>query len=326
MKKRIALTAALLLGLCLAAAAWAQGLTKQDLVREAKSRISQVTPPQALEMQRTGSVLLDCREPEEFAEGHAPGAVNIPRGLLEFRIAKLIPNPKTSIVMYCMSGSRSSLSVCTLTNMGYANTVNLDGGYNAWVQAGLPLEKDAPTAAEAQHGLPAEPDAAQAAAGAKVPGKEDLVREAKDKITQVSPAQATQMQTQGGVVLDCRETDEFVAGHVPGALHIPRGLLEFKIAAAIPDQQTPIVLYCKTGGRASLGVCALASMGYTSVVNLDGGWRAWVKAGLPVERSEAAAAPAIPAVPAATGEPARQELRGETKAQVRALDMSHAKF
>ena len=114
--------------------------------------------------------------------------------------------------------------------------------------------------------------------------KKDLVKEAKSKITEIAPAEAKARLDKGDAVfLDCREPSEYKDGHIPGAINIPRGLLEFKIAEKIPDKNSSILMYCKTGGRASLACCSIDRMGYKNVVNIDGGWKAWLKAGYPVE-------------------------------------------
>ncbi|MBW1704359.1 MAG: hypothetical protein JRJ86_04250 [Deltaproteobacteria bacterium] len=115
--------------------------------------------------------------------------------------------------------------------------------------------------------------------------KKDLVKEAKSKITEIAPAEAKAQLGKGGAVfLDCREPSEYKAGHIPGAMNIPRGLLEFKIAKKIPDKNTKILLYCKSGGRASLSCCSIIRMGYKNVVSIGGGWKAWEKAKYPVEK------------------------------------------
>lgn len=112
----------------------------------------------------------------------------------------------------------------------------------------------------------------------------DLVAEAKKDICQVSVSEAKALLDKGGYLfLDCREPKEFKMGHVPGAINIPRGLLEFKVGKKIEDKATNIVMYCKAGGRGCLATCTLCKMGYSSVVNMDGGWMAWEKAGYPVE-------------------------------------------
>ena len=112
----------------------------------------------------------------------------------------------------------------------------------------------------------------------------ELVTEAKKSICEVSVSEAKALLDKGGYIfLDCREPKEFKMGHIPGAMNIPRGLLEFKISKKIPDKNANIVMYCKSGGRGCLATCCLCRMGYKNVKNMDGGWKAWEKAGFPVE-------------------------------------------
>ena len=112
----------------------------------------------------------------------------------------------------------------------------------------------------------------------------ELVTEAKKSICEVSISEAKALLDKGGYIfLDCREPKEFKMGHVPGAMNIPRGLLEFKIAKKVPDKNTKILMYCKKGGRGCLASCTLCQMGYKNVKNINGGWMAWEKAGYPVE-------------------------------------------
>jgi len=113
---------------------------------------------------------------------------------------------------------------------------------------------------------------------------DELVTEAKKSICEVSVSEAKALLDKGGYIfLDCREPKEFKMGHVPGAINIPRGLLEFKIAKKVPDKNTKILMYCKKGGRGCLASCTLCRMGYKNVKNINGGWMAWEKAGYPVE-------------------------------------------
>ena len=112
----------------------------------------------------------------------------------------------------------------------------------------------------------------------------DLVEEAKKNVTTISLAEAKSLFDKGGIIfLDCREPKEYKAGHVPGAINIPRGLLEFQIEGKIPDKNANIVTYCKSGGRACLACQSIGKMGYKNVKNMEGGWMAWEKAGYPVE-------------------------------------------
>jgi rhodanese-related sulfurtransferase len=122
-----------------------------------------------------------------------------------------------------------------------------------------------------------------AVAGDKTPT--DLVNEAKEKVCEISVADAKAKIDSGAplFILDVREPDEFDKGHIPKAINIPRGLLEFKIASAIPDKEAHIIAYCKTGGRSCLACNTLQELGYKHVESVEGGWQAWLKAGYPVE-------------------------------------------
>lgn len=80
--------------------------------------------------------LIDIRTEREYLSGHIQNAIWIPRGLLEFRIQKLINDPEFEIVIYCKGGGRSALATFTLLQMGYKNILNLEGGIKEWVKAG----------------------------------------------------------------------------------------------------------------------------------------------------------------------------------------------
>lgn len=137
-----ALAFALVIALTLnAPQAIAKDMTAKELVTEAKKSICEVSVSEAKDLlDKGGYIFLDCREPKEFKMGHIPGAMNIPRGLLEFKIAKKIPDKSAKIVMYCKKGGRGCLATCTLCKMGYKNAKNMDGGWKAWEKAGYPIE------------------------------------------------------------------------------------------------------------------------------------------------------------------------------------------
>lgn len=84
-------------------------------------------------------------------------------------------------------------------------------------------------------------------------------------------------------LVDVREREEWDRGHLPGAVHLGRGVLERDVEAAIPDLDAPLVLYCGGGYRSALAAQSLGQMGYTNVSSMDGGWRAWTGAGHPTE-------------------------------------------
>lgn len=85
------------------------------------------------------------------------------------------------------------------------------------------------------------------------------------------------------VLVDVREDNEWARGHLPGATHLSKGIIERDIERAFPDKEAPLVLYCGGGYRSALAADNLMKMGYTNVISMDGGWRAWVEAGYPTE-------------------------------------------
>ena len=114
----------------------------------------------------------------------------------------------------------------------------------------------------------------------------DLVIAAKSRIRETQLPAAEQAILDADVLLDVRESDEFAAGHIPGALHVSRGLLEFKLGNTpeLDSRDIHIVLYCKSGGRAALAACALLDMGYLHVTSIAGGFDAWVNSGKAVNK------------------------------------------
>ena len=85
-------------------------------------------------------------------------------------------------------------------------------------------------------------------------------------------------------LVDVREESEWAKGHLPGAVHLGKGIIERDIEKTIPDHNAEIVLYCGGGFRSALAADALQRMGYQNVVSMDGGYRGWVEAGNPVEK------------------------------------------
>ncbi len=83
--------------------------------------------------------LIDVRSVPEYLAGHIQGAMNIPRGLMEFKIAKMIPDPNAEIVVYCKASSRGSLTAKAMIDMGYKNVKDMMGGIKAWIKAKYPL-------------------------------------------------------------------------------------------------------------------------------------------------------------------------------------------
>ncbi|HVE94951.1 MAG TPA: rhodanese-like domain-containing protein [Acidimicrobiales bacterium] len=117
-----------------------------DMVAAAKAQVENLSPDAVeAELASGEAVLVDLREAEELANGRIAGSVNIPRGMLEFRADPTSPyhleplDPNARVIVHCASGGRSALAAATLQEMGYERVAHLDGGLNAWKEAGKPL-------------------------------------------------------------------------------------------------------------------------------------------------------------------------------------------
>jgi len=119
----------------------------------------------------------------------------------------------------------------------------------------------------------------------------DLVGEAKQQIENLDvDAVERELQSGDAVLVDLREPEELAAtGRIPGSVHVPRGMLEFRADPTSPYHQEPFdpskrtILHCASGGRSALAAATLKAMGYTDVAHLDGGITAWKEAGKPTE-------------------------------------------
>lgn len=114
-----------------------------------------------------------------------------------------------------------------------------------------------------------------------------LVSEAKQSVNESDPheIQARLLEPEC-LIIDVREPDEYRQGHLAASINIPRGILEFRISSepSLQRLERPIVLYCKTSGRAALSAVALQGMGFRNVSSLAGGFDAWAAAGLPIAK------------------------------------------
>jgi rhodanese-related sulfurtransferase len=148
-----ALCAALLglLGLLLPQWGWTQSYPQSvtDLVAKAKAKIRTIDMAafkSALDKGNLGLVI-DVREPGEYADGHVPGAINIPRGLIEFRIWSYVgfpskPDMRAKITLYCRSGGRSALAAKSLQDLKFSNVTAVDMSIEDWTKAGYPLVRE----------------------------------------------------------------------------------------------------------------------------------------------------------------------------------------
>jgi rhodanese-related sulfurtransferase len=113
-----------------------------------------------------------------------------------------------------------------------------------------------------------------------------LVNEAKKKVKETNVADVKR-RLEGGekfLLVDVREDNEWAKGHLPGAVHLGKGIIERDIEQRVPDPTAKVILYCGGGFRSALVADNLQKMGYTNVESMDGGWRGWLDAGLPTAK------------------------------------------
>lgn len=120
-----------------------------------------------------------------------------------------------------------------------------------------------------------------------------LISQAKTEIEECNLATVQQAAKVGlSLIVDVREPEEFILGHIENAINIPRGVLEFRTddsypgaIASLADKNTDIILYCRSGGRSALAAQSMSKLGYKSVMSMAGGFMAWEEAKLPVSFS-----------------------------------------
>jgi rhodanese-related sulfurtransferase len=113
-----------------------------------------------------------------------------------------------------------------------------------------------------------------------------LVNDAKKKIKETNVPEVKRRMDAGEkfLLVDTREDNEWANGHITGAIHLGKGIIERDIEQAVPDTSTKLILYCGGGFRSALVADNLQKMGYHNVESMDGGWKGWVSAGLPTAK------------------------------------------
>ena len=113
-----------------------------------------------------------------------------------------------------------------------------------------------------------------------------LASDAKSRVRQTNVDEVKRRLDRGErlLLVDVREESEWNAGHVPGAMHLSKGVIERDVETKIPDTDAEIILYCGGGFRSALVADNLQKMGYTNVISMDGGWRGWTQKSFPTER------------------------------------------
>lgn len=115
--------------------------TPHDLVEQAKQNITEIPLETAQNSYENADIIIDVREPDEYNVGHVPNAINIPRGLLEFKILDVISQPDADMLIYCKTSGRAAFAAQSLMALGFTNPKSIAGGFDAWQAAGLPIDK-----------------------------------------------------------------------------------------------------------------------------------------------------------------------------------------
>jgi rhodanese-related sulfurtransferase len=236
------------------------------------------------QMKATKTFLIDVREVSEItSNGYIEGEVNIPVRTLIKNLDKLPADKAAPIIVTCGSGVRSPMAMEALQLLGYTNVKNLQGGFNGWKAANLPIKTD---------GQPAAPVAGTAPTVDKelVAALDKFFSGLPDGYNNVAPATINdQMKATKVTLIDVREASEFATGYIEGSVNVPvRTIIKSDKLPA--DKTAPIVITCASGHRGMMSIMALQLLGYTNVKNISGGVNAWKAANLPVVGAPTAAA------------------------------------
>ncbi len=217
-----------------------------------------------------GASLVDVREPDEFAEGAITDAVNIPIREIAAR-ADEIPADEQSVV-YCASGFRAGQSLAALQILGHTGVRSYPPGYPGWMEdqgdtAGVPAEVDSAMASDFDVVAAVDEFLASIPEGYMAVGNIDTFKDAMDN-TDV-------------YLVDVRETSEYDAGHIPGAVNIPLRTVADNLDKIPTDQ--PVFVYCGSGHRAAMAISSLSMLGYDNVKAFPPGWKGWSAAEEDVE-------------------------------------------
>src|SRR5512133_950665 len=125
-----------------------------------------------------------------------------------------------------------------------------------------------------------------------MPNYRELLQQVRSEISEIDAGEARDRIESGEpVIVDVREQDEWDEGHIPGAVHIPRGHLESRIERTAPDASRQVLLYCSAGNRSAFAAKTLEELGYEDVVSLAGGFTDWKRNGFPIELQSGPDAP-----------------------------------
>lgn len=217
------------------------------------------------------ALVIDVREPGEYAEGFILDAVNIPLRTLAENLDK-IPTDR-QVFIYCKSGWRAGLATSSLGMAGYDNILAYPPGWNGWTAAGEEVSTT-PVEAEVVGAPDLQPEMVAAV-------NEFLTTIPEGFWTAGTPEAVNEAIEAGAYVLDVRSPEEFAEGHLPGAVNVPVRQLGTTDVEFPTDVNA--VEYCKSGWRAALSLPILHLLGNDNFSGFSGSYVAWTAAGLPVE-------------------------------------------
>lgn len=224
-----------------------------------------------------GAVLVDVREPSEYADGAIPNALSIPIRTIGENLGDIPMD--APVVVYCASGFRAALSMSALQIMGYTNVRAFPPSYAGW---------------ESAHG---ETTAAPVEVAAAIESNFDVVAVVSDYLANIPEGYMNvgkiddfkaAMENTSPVVIDVREASEYEAGHIPGAINVPLRTLTENLDKIPSDM--PVFVYCASGHRAGMALSSLRVLGYDNVKAFSPGWKGWTAANEPVSMDAVEAA------------------------------------
>jgi rhodanese-related sulfurtransferase len=240
--------------------ATATALARRIAEEESISWISALELSRWLETNSIG-YLFDVRSEGEFASGHVPGSINVPGGQAVQRADDFVAVRNAQIVFVSNESARAVMAAYWYRQMGFSHVAVLQGGLRAWTESGGSLEAGS---------LRNEPIGFEAA---------------QQAVRVVDPRTVEgKMRDPSVLFLDVGTSLDFETAHTPGAKWISRGWLDLKLPELYADRNQPLVVTCPDGRHSILAALALGELGYSDVVALDGGVRAWSAAGLPTEQ------------------------------------------
>jgi rhodanese-related sulfurtransferase len=218
------------------------------------------------------AVVIDVRQPNEYEEGHIPGAINIPLRELAANVDK-IPTDR-AVFVYCQSGFRAGVAISAVRLMGYDNAFAYKDSYLGWTDAGEEVSTDAVEAEVfGDPGFAPELIAAVDDYLSTLPDGWGIIRSVEDVQAALDA---------GSVILDVRSQGEFDEGHIEGAILTPlRSIATAENIAQIPTD-TQFIIHCKSGWRATISMPVIGVLGFDNWKVFPGGWDAWAEAGAPV--------------------------------------------